>query len=162
MIRIDETRTVPQETISFLSALRDSVVNHDVPFEVLARRHSEDEQTAQRGGYVSDPNTGNRDLPIDQLGSSWQSTLDTMKVGQISQPAEVELRNGRQAWHIVWLQKRTPPHQANLNDDYGRIRRLALQQKQQREMQKWLRQLREEFYIAIKDEKLAATMSQFQ
>ncbi len=162
LIQVDETRTVPEETISFLSALRDSVVNHNMPFEVLARRHSEDDQTSPRGGYVSDQTTGNRDLPLNQLGASWQSTLDTMEVGEVSQPAQVELRNGQQAWHIAWLQKRTPAHQANLDDDYGRIRRLALQQKQQREIQKWLGQLRDEVYIAIKDEKLAAALSQFE
>jgi peptidyl-prolyl cis-trans isomerase SurA len=162
LIRIDESRTDAEGAIEYLRTLRDSVVNENVPFERLARRHSEDEQSAQRGGYVSDPNSGNRDLPLEQLGSSWQSTLDTMEVGEISQPAQVELRNGEQAWHIVWLQKRTPAHQANLQDDYGRIRRLALNEKQQREMQKWLRQLRKDVYISIKDESLAAQTPRVQ
>lgn len=163
LIRIDENQTAnPEPTIEFLNALRDSVINHDVPFEVLARRHSEDENSARRGGYVSDPNSGNRDLPVEQLGPTWQSTLDTIEVGEISEPAEVELLNGDQAWHIVWLQQRTPAHRANLQDDYARIRRLALQEKQQREMQKWLRQLQEDVYISIKDENLATRMPQFQ
>lgn len=150
LIEIDENRTDASGARELLRTLRDSLRNSDVPFERLAQEYSEDPNSNTRGGFVTDPQTGSRDLPISQLGSSWQSTLDTMEVGEISAPAEVELQNGRTAWHIVWLQRRTPSHVANLQDDYERIQQIALEDKRQRELQEWYSRLREDVYINVK------------
>ncbi len=150
LIRIDDTRTDPTEAIAFLNTLRDSVLIHHVPFEALARRHSEDEYTKARGGYLVDPRTGERDLPVAALSPAWQRTIDTLQVGEISKPAEAELLDGRNAWHIVWLQQRTPAHRMNLEQDYARIEQLALQEKRQRVMAAWLEKLKESVYIEIR------------
>lgn len=158
LIRVDENQTDATAARRTLRMLRDSLQNTDVPFERLAKEFSEDPESKKRGGFVTDPQTGSRDLPVSQLSSSWQSTLDTMQVGEISAPAQVELQNGRTAWHIVWLQRRSPSHIANLQDDYERIQQLALQSKRQREIQQWYNRLREDVYVDIKlsDDQLSA------
>jgi len=150
LIRIDDTRTNPEKAIAYLNTLRDSVVVHGVPFEALARRHSEDEFTKARGGYVVDPRTGERDLPVEALSPSWRSSVDTLEINEISYPGEAELLDGRRAWHIVWLQKRTPAHRLNLRDDYPRIEQLALQEKRVRKYKEWLEQLKKEVYVEIR------------
>lgn len=161
LIRVNQERTISDEVVARLRALRDSVVNSNASFEKLAKEYSEEPNSAQRGGYVTNPATGERDLPIEQLGSSWQSTLDTMEVGEVSKPTKVQLmQSGQEAWHIVLLQKRAPAHVANLQDDYQRIYRLALQQKQQREIQQWITKLREDIYINVKDSQLANVLQQ--
>lgn len=157
LIRIDQNRTDATEARRLLRTLRDSLQHTDVPFERLAKDYSEDPASNTRGGFVTGQ-SGGRDLPLSQLGGSWQATLDTMDVGEISAPAEVELQNGRTAWHIVWLQRRTPSHVANLQDDYERIQQLALQNKQQRVLQEWYDRLRRDVYINVKvsDERLSS------
>jgi len=62
----------------------------------------------------------------------------------------VRLLNGDRAYHILKLQARTPAHRMNLETDYERIKEFALQEKQQREMRRWLDELREETYVDIR------------
>jgi peptidyl-prolyl cis-trans isomerase SurA len=116
----------------------------------MARRHSEEERSADNGGRVVDPRSGTRDLVLDALGPSWKSTLDTMKTGEISNPTQVQLLNGDRAYHILKLQNRMPAHRVSLETDYERIKQFALQDKQSREMNEWINELREEVYIDIR------------
>lgn len=147
LIKIDDSKLDPAETIAFLNTVRDSALTHDVPFELLAKRHSEDQATANIGGRMVDPRSGDRDLFSQALGPDWLRTIDTLAVGDISLPAEFELLNGRRAYHIVLLQRRTEPHRWNLSTDYERIEQYALQAKRARVLNDWLDRLREEVYV---------------
>lgn len=137
--------------IEYLSAVRDTLLNdEDVPFERMARRHSEEERTAQNGGRVTDPESGTRDLVLDALGPSWRNTIEDLEPGEISEPTRVQLLNDDEAYHIVRLERRVPAHRASLEKDYERIRELALQDKRNRKMQEWTNQLREEIYVDVR------------
>lgn len=140
-----------EEAKERLRAVRDTLLNdEDVPFERMARRHSEEDRSAQNGGRVTDPESGTRDLVLERLNPTWRSTLETLEEGEISEPTKVELLNGEEAYHIVRLDRRSPAHQANLEMDYERIRELALQEKQQRKMEEWVDDLRDEVYVDIR------------
>ena len=153
LIPISEEGSETGAAFDELAVLRDSILTHNVPFEAIARRHSEDAFSAFRGGFVSDPRTGERDLRLEALGPAWQANVDTLKIGQISQPTEVELLDGTQAVHFVLLQKRTPAHALSPDIDYALLSDYALQDKRQRVFQEWVERLRSEVYIDIKSER---------
>ena len=133
----------------YLETLRDSVAL-GVPFEALAREHSQDPYSAQRGGFVADPQTRQRDLNIDGLGPLWKSSLDTLEVGEISHAGEVQLLDGTPAVHIVLRQKRTPSHTLSIEDDYALLSQYALQEKQNRVLEDWVADLRRDVYVDIR------------
>lgn len=147
LIRVDESSADAEPAIEYLSAVRDSIVNHGADFSTMARRHSEEEQSAQNGGRVLDPRSGERDLMLDALSSSWQETIRSLEPGEISEPREVELLDGERAVHIIELQEHTPAHIVDFEDDYERIHDFALQEKRARKMQDWIADLREDVYI---------------
>lgn len=157
LIRVDPNSNNGAQAKEHLRAVRDTLMNYEVPFELMARRHSEEEQTANNGGRVVDPQSGVRDLVLDALGPSWRRTIRELEVGEISQPAEVQLLNGDRAFHIVLLQDRTPAHRVNLEQDYDRIRQYALQDKRSREMEQWLSALREDVYVDIRVDRADVT-----
>ena len=138
-----------EQAVEALRVLRDSV-EAGVPFEAVARRNSEDPYSAQRGGFVSDPESGQRDLNIAGLGAQWKATLDTLAVGEVSAPAPVKLLDQTDAYHIVLLQKRTPAHQLSVADDYALLSQYALQDKRQRTQGEWVDDLRREVYIDVR------------
>lgn len=150
LIQFDERKSDPTAAIEMLETLRDSIVTEGASFERLARKFSEEESSSARGGRVIDPRTGERDLELEALGPDWQSSLIGLDAGEISEPAEVELLDGRRAYHIVRLDERIPAHRVSLETDYEIIQRLALQEKQARVMQAWLKRLRESVYIDIR------------
>lgn len=150
LISIDDSRINPQETIEFLNTVRDSILVHGMSFELMAKRHSQEPSSAELGGRVIDPQTGERDLVVESLGPLWRDLIGTLEEGEISQPTRVELQNNRQAYHIVRLHRRTPAHRVSLATDYERIEQYALQDKRQREMQRWMQQLREDVYVHLR------------
>jgi peptidyl-prolyl cis-trans isomerase SurA len=150
LIRVGPGGTNEEEVKSFLRTVRDSILNHDQPFELMASRHSEEDRSAQNGGRVTDPQSGTRDLVLDALNPSWRRTIQDLEEGEISQPTQVQLLNGDQAYHIVRLDRRTPSHRVNLEMDYERIRQLALQDKRNRKMREWVSQLRDDVYVDIR------------
>ncbi len=161
LIRIDDSSADPTQTIEYLSAVRDTLLNYNVPFALMARRHSEEDRSKQNGGRVTDPQSGQRGLVLNALGPSWRQTIDTLDTAEISKPAEVRLLNGDQAYHIVKLQRRMPAHRVGLDTDYARIKQFALQEKRNREMRKWLDKLREETYVDIRISRDELTASRF-
>lgn len=150
LIRIDETQADAQGAIDHLSEVRDTLMNSEVPFALMARRHSEEEESSINAGRVVDPRSGTRDLVYQALDRTWRSTLDTMEVGEISEPTEVQLLNGDRAYHIVKKQRHIEEHRVNLETDYDQIRQFALEDKRSREMREWLDRLREDMYVDIR------------
>lgn len=153
LVSIDAEASQSEVARETLVTLRDSITTLDVPFEAIARRHSEDPFSASRGGFVSDPSTGERDLRLEGLGPQWTATINALEVGEISDPAPVQLLDGSDAFHIVLLQKKTPPHTLSLTQDYQLLREYALQEKQQTVLGDWLRRLRQDVYVEIKGER---------
>jgi len=150
LINIDRSRSDPSRAIEELEVIRDSILTYNIPFELMASRHSEEDASSEIGGRVVDPNTGERDLFVDALGPDWKATTDTLEIGEISHPKEVTLLDGTQAWHLVLLQRKVPTHRINIETDYSRIEALALENKRTSEMRRWLDLLREDVFIEFR------------
>ena len=150
LLQIEPGEAEQEAAKAFLTTLRDSVVTTNVPFEAIARRHSQDPYSAQRGGFVSDPQSRQRDLQIDGLGPLWRATLDTLEVGEVSMPGAVELLDGTPAYHFVLLQKRTPEHTLAIEDDYALLSQYALQEKQNEVLADWVVDLKRSVYVDIR------------
>lgn len=151
LLEVEVGEEATAQAREFLSVLRDSI-QAGTPFEAIARRHSEDPASAYRGGYVSVPQTRSRDLAVEGLGPQWQATLDTLEVGEISEPGPVTLADGTEAVHIVLLQRRTPEHPLSVDDDYALLSQYALQEKQNEVLADWVGDLRRSVYVDIRAE----------
>lgn len=150
LISVDESSADPADAVALLTAVRDSIVDGNIPFELMARRHSEEEISQKLGGRVLDLRTGERDLVLQALDITWRQTIASIEQDEISEPAEVELLDGKRAVHIVHLQRMVPEHAVNIETDYERIQQLALQEKQQRVLGDWLDSLRKEVFIEMR------------
>lgn len=154
LISMDEASYDDQAAIQKLEQYRDSVLNHGASFANLAREHSEDPNTAPMGGRILNPQTGERLIPLGQLDPAlYRIVLLLEEVGDISEPREFNIgsqNNSQKAYRIVRLDQQVPEHVANLEQDYERIKSVALQEKQLRVIQKWLSELKEQVYIEYK------------
>ena len=155
LVSVEMGADAPEVARQELAALRDSAMVSGVAFEALARDHSEDPLSAARGGFVADPRTGERDLRLDALGPQWKATVDGLSVGEISEPAPVRLLDnvGTQAYHIVLLQRRTPPHTLSVERDYALISQYALNDKRREVFNTWVRRLQRDVYVDVRSER---------
>ena len=137
LFKIPEDSSTKNQAIDFLSSLKDSL-SQTVSFYELAKKYSEDKETAPVGGLIGK-------YPVTQIDESLLATVKTLKEGEVSAPVEVVQGTSR-GYHIVFLRRRVPEHAMNLDDDGSRIEQLAISFKRNGEYQKWLKQLRDEIY----------------
>jgi peptidyl-prolyl cis-trans isomerase SurA len=130
------------------------LTNEDITFAKMARRHSDDPNTAPQGGRVLNPQTGERLITLEQLDPAlYRIVLLLDKVGDISEPKSFtmgEENNSQRAFRIVRLDRRIEEHRANLKQDYTRIKQAALQEKQVEYMNNLLADLRNDMYVEYK------------
>jgi peptidyl-prolyl cis-trans isomerase SurA len=150
LIQFDARKFDPADALKFLTILKDSIETHNLSFARIAKENSEDKLSANRGGRVLDPRTYEKNLYIEALGPKWQSAVSLLDPGQIGDPTEVELLDGRRAYHIVKLHARTPAHRVSIETDYDMVKELALRDKQALEMRAWLDELRKSVYVRFR------------
>lgn len=140
-----------QETKDFLDSLRTGIIDDSLRFDILAKEHSDDKQTSGNGGFFSDASGAMR-ISVEELDPTMFFTIDTMKVGEISKPFEYKMPDGKDAVRIVYYKSKVPPHQANLLQDYQKIRSAALANKRNGIMSDWFDEAKGEVYINIEPE----------
>lgn len=155
LISVDDESYDDQAAINKLKQIKDSVLtNEDITFADMARKHSEDPNTAPQGGRVLNPENGERLISLEELEPAlYRIVLLLEEEGDISEPKQFNLgneNNSKRAFRIVRLDEHVPEHTANLEQDYPRIKNAALQDKQSRKMSKLLAKLRKEMYVEYK------------
>jgi peptidyl-prolyl cis-trans isomerase SurA len=129
-------------------------INHNdsITFAAAAAKYSDDEETKNNGGLILNPYSGASRFQMDELGQMDQSVafaIDKLKVGDITKPMPFTTRDGKQAYHILYLKTRTTPHKMNLTDDYQKIQALALAKKQQDAIQTWVKKKASNTFVKI-------------
>lgn len=137
LFRAERDSVSINETISFLKSLKDSVKN-GANFSELAKRYSEDKESAMLGGLIGR-------YTIDQFEDALIVAVSNLATGEISDPISVS-DGTTKGYHIIWLKDRTQEHAMNLTTDWKRIEQLAISFKSNMMYRSWVKQLREEIY----------------
>ena len=136
----------------FLDSLRRKILADSISFEKAAKDNSVDKATAINGGLFFDEKSGTSKLPVEALDPGIFFLIDTMSVGRITKPIKVRLEDGTEAMRIVYFKSKTPPHQANLKDDYQKVFKAALNEKKNRELSAWFDKTKGEVFIDVDKE----------
>ena len=136
-----------------LTRLRRQILSDSITFAKAAKDNSTDkaEQPANGGLLQNRQDNGSR-LPLDKLDPAIFFTIDTMKVGHITPPLPYRTDDGKDAMRILWLKSNTPPHQANLQDDYQKIAAAALNEKKNKALDEWFAKNRGTVYLEVAPE----------
>lgn len=108
------------------------------PFENLARRYSDDPGSGSQGGNLSWTQEG-------QMVPEFEQVMGRTPVGEISEPFE-----SRFGWHIVWVRdRRTQDMSSEMMESMAR--NTISQRKYNEELDNWLRELRSQAYVEIRN-----------
>lgn len=121
-----------------------------ISFEAAVDKHSDDENKSN-GGLLLNPYTGGSLFEADDLDPQVSFVVDKLEVGKLSDPVPMKTEDGKDAYRLLMLKKKTTPHKANLKDDYNRIQSWALQKKKQDAVDKWIRNKSQKAYVRIND-----------
>jgi peptidyl-prolyl cis-trans isomerase SurA len=137
-----------QDAANFLDSVRLLVLKDSITFEKAAKKFSDDANSKSGGGYFADQEGGTL-ISVDELDPAVFFTIDTMKIGNISKPVVYRTDQQKDAMRIFYYKKRTPPHEANLTDDWNKIANYTLNEKKNRILFKWFEKARQDVFISI-------------
>lgn len=134
-----------------LDSIRTLVLNDSMTFANAANKFSVDKNTKNSGGFFTGEN-GSYRISVEDLDPDLFFTIDTMMVGEITHPIKYRREDGSEALRIIYLKAKTPPHVANLKDDYQEIYNAALEHKKNKALNEWFDKTKDEVYIHIDED----------
>lgn len=137
------------EAKRFLDSIAKQVAEGHITFEEAAEKYSEDDESKYNGGIAVNPETGEPKWEADQLDKRMFVATEPLNINEVSVPVFFRKMDGKEGFKIVKLMNRTPPHKANLKDDYTRIKMVAERAKKQRLTEEWIAEKLDETYVKI-------------
>ena len=138
-------------TIHFMDSIRTDIVNDSIQFETAARAHSDDDLTKGSGGYFLDGAGANR-VSIRELAPQIYFAIDSISPGTITPPTTFTTEDGKTAVRILYYKSSKDPHQANLQDDWGKIQAAALLEKKNNVLIEWFGDSKGDVFIRVDDQ----------
>ncbi len=136
--------------VAHLDSVRMLIQSDSISFSEAVKLFSDETaQSFNNDGRMVNPATGNTFFEIGDLDPDVYFALDTLDVLEVSAPFEYTMPPSDTYYHIVQLQSRTPPHKANLRQDYSKIKQAAIQSKQSEFINGWVMEKIDNTYIAV-------------
>jgi peptidyl-prolyl cis-trans isomerase SurA len=141
----------------------DSIVHADhdqsnklIDFSSAAALFSDNKETKYNGGMMLNADnvqTRSTYIPTNRLDPQVALVIDTMKVGSISQPILfTDAQTGKKTYKILYLKSVTDAHKANLEQDFAKLKDMAMDDKLDRTVSQWFEKRRKETFIKIDPE----------
>ena len=134
--------TTPQDKAAAkerLEKIRQDILDGAITFEKAALEYSDD--PAKKGNMG---NLGWIEIATFQ-DKSFLKVSQSLKIGEISQPFETNF-----GFHILKLNDKREQRKLEMKEDWQNIESMALHQKQFKEMEKWIAQIRSKFYVDVR------------
>lgn len=147
------------DDLALLDSLRTEVAEGRITFEKAALEHSDDKYSKQNGGLVTnhellevyganDTSYSRTAFYKEDLGRDY-AYMRGLKPGEMSASFQSSDMRGNTLTKLIKLIDIIPAHTASLANDYLQIEQIALQDKQQREFEKWLNKKISTMYVRI-------------
>lgn len=135
-----------------LDSLALAIRTDSITFRMAAAKYSDDEDTRMSGGLKINPNTRSARFELDQLDPAEHIAIRDLKIGEITNNFETRDERGKPVFKILQLVNQTPPHRANLKDDYDIIQDMALMDKNMKTLEQWLVEKQKRTYVRIDED----------
>lgn len=147
---------ISQSAIDEAKHLADSVrleiKNDNISFADAARKYSDEKETRTNGGQLYNPQTLDVRFDLTKLDSDINSQIYNLEEGEVSPVIADRDHFGKSYFKIMKVLKRFEEHPADYQQDYAKIKDLALQQKQIKALNKWRKEKAQETYIHINED----------
>lgn len=152
LLKPEYTEDDRTQAFNRLDSIRNLIIVDSIPFEMAARRFSQDTKSYINGGLVSDEQSGSAYFYKDQLKVEDYNILKDMQVGDISQPFESrdnEGRSGNTIYKIIKLEEIIPSHIATFEDDFYVLQNESRDKLAQEAIDEFIKEKKKSTYIRI-------------
>ncbi|MGQ8870264.1 peptidylprolyl isomerase [Myroides sp. TSA_177.3] len=136
-----------------LEGIREKIVNNEITFAEAAAASSDDKDTKQNGGVLRDPMTMDPRFDLNKMEDrELYFLVNSLKEKEISPVALKTDYRDQKSYRIVTINKKIASHKIDFVDDYTKVKNMALNKKQEGELQKWITKKINDAYINIQGE----------
>ncbi|MDR1730438.1 MAG: peptidylprolyl isomerase [Prevotellaceae bacterium] len=132
-----------------LDSIADFIRNDKLKFEDAVVLYSNDKNTRNSSGIMTNPKTGNSKFELQDLPQEVAKVAYNLKTGEISEPFVMRNSLGNEVFAIVKLKSSAKAHKANMTDDYLEMRNLYLEKKSYDKLNEWTKSKQKGIYIHI-------------
>ena len=125
------------QTKERLDKIRERVVAGEISFADAAKEASDEMETRNDGGLLINPETQDYNFELTKMDPELYSQIANLKEGELSIVYQDEDRFNPVKFKILTVSNRYDEHVADFSKDYIKIQKLALQNKQIKEIEKW-------------------------
>jgi len=146
------TNEAVNEARDEIEKLRQRIIEGSISFDEAAREFSDEDETRESGGQLINDMTLDKRFELSKMDPDLYNKIINLEENEVS-PIYSETNTRQQPlFKILTITKRLEEHEADFNEDYARIKELALRQKKVREVQKWQKIKMKSTYIKISDD----------
>jgi len=141
-----------EETKSRLVNIRERIVSGEISFADAAIEASDEIETRFDGGLLINPETQDYNFELTKMDPELYAQIANLKEGEVSIVYQDEDRYNPVKFKILTVSNRYDEHVADFSKDYIKIQKLALQNKQLKEIEKWQNEKIFDTYINISND----------
>ena len=152
LLRPKFTQKVINETKNRLTNIRERIVLGEISFADAAIEASDEIETRFDGGLLINPETQDYNFELTKMDPELYSQIANLKEDEVSIVYQDEDRFNPVKFKILTVSNRYDEHVADFSKDYLKIQKLALQNKQLKEIENWQNQKIFDTYINISND----------
>ena len=141
-----------EETKSRLVNVRERIISGEISFADAAIEASDEIETRFDGGLLINPETQDYNFELTKMDPELYAQIANLKEGEVSIVFQDEDRYNPVKFKILTVSNRYDEHVADFSKDYIKIQKLALQNKQLKEIEKWQNEKIFDTYINISND----------
>ena len=134
-----------------LESIKQDINDHVISFSTAAKEFSSDMETRYNSGLLINPNTNSSFFSTQELNATILNQIETMSVGDITDPIYIKMPNGKEAYRIIKLVSKVDRHVANLEDDYAFLQSYYLAIKKENNIRLWYKEKVSDLFIEASD-----------
>lgn len=136
-----------------LDSLRSDIVADKFPFEAAASVVSDDKDTRNNNGLMSNITQEGRTsrFKLSELPAEVAKAVDTLQVGAISRPFQMINERGKTVCAIVKLKNRVEGHKATITEDFQILKNVVMGKRREQVLHDWVVKRIKSTYIRIND-----------
>ncbi len=129
-----------QKSLVRLDSIRADIVDNKFTFEQAATIISDDKDTRNNNGLMSNTTQQGRTsrFQLRDLPSEVARAIDTLQIGQISQPFQMINERGKTVCVIAKLKNRTEGHKATITEDFQVMKDIVTEKQREELLHKWV------------------------
>lgn len=143
------------ESLARLDTIADDIRSGKNTFEYYVEKVSSDKDTRNNKGLMTflpeDSYTRQSRFEMQRLPQDVAKVINSMHIGEVSEPFIYQLESGKQLCAIVKLKGKVSGHKATVADDFQILSSIVLDEKRSKALEKWVREKQRTTYVKINE-----------